>query len=91
MKVGQKVVCISDYDYPERWEDLPQKDKTYTIREVETYKGGTYLRFNEIINQPRQYVEVYYEIIFDKVDFRPLDFAFVELVLEMIIEEELTI
>ena len=65
------------------------EDKIYTIRTIEEKSIGTFIRLNEFINQPTSYSDGgRYEIQFNMSDFRPLDYNFVEEVMEMINNEQ---
>lgn len=69
--VGQKVVCVTN-DYRRIYNEvLPQKGRTYTIREISTRHPS--FRLVEIVNSPQAYWEGRSECYFDSIGFRPLD------------------
>jgi hypothetical protein len=89
-RVGQKVVCISDYS---RWEPraplevgtiTPVKGEIYTVRGVCESPSGVGLWLEEIVNKPRRYRNGYLEIAFNIKSFRPIDYSFGEKVCEEI-------
>lgn len=93
-KVGQKVVCVSCnfYSLGELGEVLPEKGEIYTVRSTEIFKGRQCITLEEIMNQPRKYLQGMVECVFGADNFRPVDHEFGRAVcesLEVMTEPEL--
>jgi len=72
-QVGRKVVCLHALWNRGIGEITPVEGGVYTIRAVElSPQGKVGLRFVEIVNAPRHYLDDYGETIFYAGLFRPL-------------------
>ena len=71
--VGQKVVCVDDV-FPFGSElNCPVNGCVYTIRDFEYSDGGANgMRLDEIVNEPRAYVDGFVEVAFFLHRFRPV-------------------
>lgn len=96
-KVGQKVVCIDDFDFDglrrKTRIQLPIKGEIYTIRELHSFPNGDLgLRLCEIVNPVVNYDDGKQECTFNSHGFRPVDETFGEAIcesLEVMTEPEL--
>jgi hypothetical protein len=73
LRIGQKVTQVRDI----RWvsingEITPSFGVVYTIRTIHEVDGKPYLRFYEIKNQPRKYLDCDAEMAFGAWAFRPV-------------------
>lgn len=72
-KPGAKCVCQKDvWPDQEYGEVVPWRGQLLTIRTVELVDGILALTFVEIVNQPKQYVEGFFECCFSIRWFRPV-------------------
>lgn len=78
--VGQKVVLVRDFDPGVRADAaqdniiLPEKGAVYTIRDIGLYCDEPIVWLNEIVNEPRFYIDIFdvAEQGFDATRFRPV-------------------
>lgn len=85
-RVGQKVVCVADFTQWESYIDGsishgPKKNEILIIDFIEEFNGGFYLGFDKYDTKEG----------YDPDYFRPLDYGFVEEVLEKIKAEPLAL
>ena len=79
-KIGQKVVCIKQGSWEPCYDQVdPKYNKVYTIFSISENLGVAYLQLLGI--DPLRF--------YDSIQFRPLDYDFVNEVMEMIEEESL--
>lgn len=70
---GMLVACVRD-DWTHTQNDTrPQKGRVYTVRDTLLSSGRFGLRLVEIVNPPRQHVDLFCETAWDAEHFRPLD------------------
>lgn len=72
MKVGSLVVCVNPFNGDEQSKPLV-KDKIYTIRRFDNYKGSTAIMLEEIINNQFLYEQVLDEPAYKIDRFREID------------------
>lgn len=74
MKVGSLVELINDkwIDLPLSFETYPVKGVIYTVRDIEEFKDGVYIRLEEIINPKYKSYDFYGECQFNADKFREL-------------------
>jgi hypothetical protein len=77
--VGQKVVCVDEFDFIEPDEVPPVKGHVYTIRGMTDKGEGLFIVLEEIVNLPRQYDEGFAEAEFDAECFRPVRTTSIEI------------
>ena len=74
-KIGMKVVCINDREFSKAGEQVPLQDRIYTIRDMFYINERLVLRFEEIVNFPRPYMDIgYVECCFYAAGFRPMEY-----------------
>lgn len=75
-KVGDKVVCVSEFSKSEQhepWETFPVLGGVYTIRDIFPRQSGIYLVFEEIVNPKAHYGDSgFTEAKFSARRFRPV-------------------
>lgn len=74
-KVGMKVVCVDDKHFTKEGEIVPAQDEIYTIRDMHYVDGRLALRFEEIVNSPRVYIDMgFNECAFWAEGFKPIQY-----------------
>jgi hypothetical protein len=73
LRIGQKVTQTHDF----RWmaingEVTPKFGIVYTVRTIHDFDSKTYLRFYELKNEPRKYLDCEAEMAFAAHWFRPI-------------------
>jgi hypothetical protein len=78
-RVGQRVVCVKRDAWTDALSQLPLEadnfpvfGMVYTVRTIDAAHGNLYLRFEEIVNAPRNYVNGLDECNFWAARFRPV-------------------
>ena len=71
--VGGLVVALETFNRRPGVQDIPIKDRIYTIRDAAVYSNGTLgLRFKEIRNDAAKWCEGFIEVAFQSDYFRPV-------------------
>lgn len=70
--VGQLVICVGEAVPTLFGETLPVKGRVYTVRDVVFLDYETALRLCEIVNEPHDYEEGFFECAFFSTGFRPI-------------------
>jgi hypothetical protein len=70
--VGQKVVCVVEFDGHYGQEIFPKRGGIYTVRTAEVEDDGQWIRLHEIVNPAAKYAERFDECMFAACGFRPV-------------------